>query len=128
MAKQIITIDIETGTLISVTNDVRKSVDVARFAPTPNNPLFLLNAGPTWRAPATPPSGRRMVITMDADTDELISVTDEAGKPAARFEPTPDNPVLLGQVVGGVGHAIIRTRNSPGCVTYFRNGVWRRVC
>jgi hypothetical protein len=73
----------------------------------------------------------RMVITLDGDTGEPISVTDENGTPAQRFNPTPDNPLNVGgvRVLGVSGHAILHIQHNPKCVWYTKpDGTLWQVC
>lgn len=115
--KQIIKVDVDSGKLISVTDEAGTAVK-----PHPNHPAAAM-------ATLSSPAGKRkMIITIDAATGNPLSVTDEEGVPTERTEATPENPLVLGKIVGGAGHAILHTRNSPGCTYYYYNGGWRRVC
>lgn len=56
----------------------------------------------------------QVVITIDVETGNLVSVTDEAGESFERFTPTPENPLVLQEVFKATsGGTILYARTNP---------------
>jgi len=71
--------------------------------------------------------GRKMVITIDAETGKVDKVTDENGVPATSGN---INEVKLGDRNLSLvpDHTFIHTHSSPGCCWYFIGGTWYYIC
>jgi len=75
-----------------------------------------------------PVSGTKKMMVIDIDDAGQVSkVSDEGGK---KVVPQPvGNSKLDGKTIISVSdHAIIETHSSPGCVYYFFNGQYYRIC
>jgi hypothetical protein len=60
-----------------------------------------------------------MVITLDLETNEVVSVTDENGEPLERFTATPEHPLdLNGRLIGTSAGTMLLTRTNP-CYKWF---------
>lgn len=70
-----------------------------------------------------------MVITLDIETDQVVSVTDENGEPLERFMASPENPLdLNGRLIGTSASMMLLTRTNP-CykwVTWDGGKTWYR--
>lgn len=111
MPNKVITIDVGSGKLISGN-------------PASDHPAACLER-------SAPGGQGKMVITLDGETGEPISVTDENGTPAQQCNPTPDAPLVVGgvRVLGVKGHAILHIQHNPKCVWYTKpDGTLWQVC
>lgn len=71
--------------------------------------------------------GTRVVITVDVTTGELVSVKDEAGRCAERFEPSLENPLMLQQLFGGTEGSILLVRSNPCYAIVKFGGIWTKI-
>ncbi|PWB48988.1 MAG: hypothetical protein C3F12_00370 [Candidatus Methylomirabilota bacterium] len=69
----------------------------------------------------------QVVITIDAETGKLVSVTDGKGKVAQRVEATAANPSVLGTILSASTGTVFHTQINPCSKWVYWDGNWYQV-
>lgn len=70
---------------------------------------------------------KKIVLTIDVETGQFDSVTDENGNPAQASNTMPEK--MKDATTTDIANVtLVGTHSSPGCRWVFHNGVWYWIC